>query len=80
LQKSEAEKVKKEMAAEMGYSHPQQVSKLASGVKAPDASEIIYLAKAAQMQPIKVLADFESERHPELAHVWQEVASRITPV
>lgn len=63
-------KTQKEMANEMGYEHPAQVSKIATGVKAANASEIIYLAKAAKMDPIRVLAEIESERHPELAGVW----------
>jgi transcriptional regulator with XRE-family HTH domain len=70
LAKVRSGKSQKDMAHDMGYSHPQQLSKIAAGVKAPDASEIIYLATAAQMEPIKVLAEIESERHPELAFVW----------
>lgn len=78
LAKVRSGKSQKDMAEEMGYSHGNYVSKIAKGVKAPDASEIIYFAKEANMPPIKVLADIESERHPELAHVWKEVSKRIT--
>ncbi len=77
LAKVRSGKSQKEMAADMGYTHPQQVSKIAAGVKAADASEIIYFAQAAQMEPIDVLADFESERHPELAAVWKQVKSNM---
>lgn len=70
-------KTQKEMAADMGYSHPQQVSKLAAGIKAADASEILYLAEAAKMEPIEVLAEFESQRHPQLAEVWRTTIQRM---
>lgn len=77
LAKVRSGKTQKEMAQDMGYSHPQQVSKLASGIKAADASEILYLAEAAHMQPIEVLAEFESQRHPELAAVWKTTIERM---
>ncbi len=78
LAKVRSGKSQKAMATEMGYTHAQQVSKLASGVKMANASEIIYLAEAAHMQPIKVLAEVEAERHPELAHVWKQITDRLT--
>lgn len=80
LAKVRSGKSQKEMAQEMGYTHPNFVSKIATGVKAADASEIIYLAQAANMEPIEVLADFESERHPELAAVWKNVKANMRNV
>jgi transcriptional regulator with XRE-family HTH domain len=77
LAKVRSGKSQKEMALDMGYSHPQQLSKIAAGVKAADASEIIYLATAAEMPPIEVLADFETQRHPELAAVWKMTIDRM---
>jgi len=77
LAKVRSGKSQKEMALEMGYSNPAQMSKLASGMKAPDASEIVYLAQAAKMEPISVLAEIESERHPELAAVWKATLDRM---
>jgi transcriptional regulator with XRE-family HTH domain len=77
LAKVRSGKTQKEMALDMGYTNPAQMSKLASGLKAADASEILYLANAAQMEPIKVLADFETERHPELAAVWRMTIDRM---
>lgn len=70
-------KSQKVMAEEMGYNNANQVSKIATGVKAPDASEIIYLATAAKMPPIEVLADIESQRHPELAAVWKRTIENM---
>ncbi len=77
LAKVRSGKSQKVMAEEMGYTNAAQVSKLATGVKAPDASEIMYLAQAAKMQPIEVLADIESQRHPELAAVWKTTLDRM---
>lgn len=77
LAKVRSGKSQKEMALEMGYTNPAQMSKLASGIKAADASEILYLAEAAHMQPIEVLAEFESQRHPELAAVWKTTIERM---
>lgn len=76
LAKVRSGKSQKVMAEEMGYSNPNQVSKIATGVKAPDASEIIYFAEAANMPPIKVLAEIESERHPELAKIWEMILAK----
>lgn len=77
LAKVRSGKTQKEMAIDMGYNNPNQVSKLATGIKAPDASEIIYLAQTANMQPMEVLADIESQRHPELAQVWKTTLDRM---
>ncbi len=66
-------KQKKDMAAEMGHKHHTRLSKIATGHLQADASEIVYLAEAANMDPIRVLAEVESERHPELAQVWKRI-------
>ena len=76
LAKIRSGKTQKEMAQEMGYSHPNYVSKIATGAKAPDASEILYFAEAAKMQPIQVLAEIESKRRPELAKFWQMILQK----
>lgn len=62
---------RQELGAAMGHADKTRISKMASGRLKADASEIIYLAQAAKMQPIEVLAEIESERHPELAAVWK---------
>lgn len=77
LAKVRSGKTQKQMATEMGYSHPQKVSNIATGIKAPDASEIMYLAEAADMKPIEVLAEFEIQRHPELAAVWKKTIENM---
>lgn len=77
LAKIRSGKSQKEMAADMGYTHAAQVSKIASGIKAPDASEIIYFATAAKMEPFKVLAEMESQRHPALATMWKSITNHM---
>jgi len=77
LAKVRSGKSQKAMAEDMGYNNPNQVSKLATGIKAPDASEILYLAQAAKMEPITILAEFESQRHPELAAVWRATLDKM---
>lgn len=66
-------KRQKAMAEEMGHSDSTRLSKLSSGRLSADASEIVYLAEAAELPPIETLARIESERHPELAQVWEKV-------
>lgn len=69
-------KTRQVLGQEMGHQDGNRLSKMASGRLSADASEIIYLADVAKMPPIKVLAEIESKRHPELAQVWKEILSR----
>ncbi len=78
LAKVRSGKTQKEMAEEMGHKVKTRISKLGTGRLKADASEIIYLAEAAKMPPIDVLAQIESERHPELAQVWQSLIKKMT--
>lgn len=78
LAKIRSGKSQKAMAEEMGHGHPKRISKLSTGELIANASEIIYLAEAAHMPPIKVLAEIEAERHPDLAHVWKKVTDSLT--
>lgn len=64
------------LGAEMGHSDETRLSKIASGRLKADASEIIYLAETAQMPPIEILAEIESERHPELAKIWKRILTK----
>lgn len=73
LAKIRSGKQQQTLADEMGHNNHTRISKIAKGAAQPDASEIVYLAEAAKMDPIKVLAEFESERHPELAAVWKRI-------
>jgi len=70
-------KTQEAMAEEMGHSGKSRLSNIAAGKLKADASEIIYLAQAAKMEPISVLAEIESERHPELAAVWRTTLDRM---
>lgn len=70
-------KKKRELAAEMGHADETRVSKMGTGRLKADASELIYLAKQAKLDPIEVLASFERERHPELASVWDELLTSV---
>lgn len=75
-------KKKGALGAEMGHSDETRLSKMASGRLKADASEIVFLADAAKMPPIKVLAEIESQRHPELAKIWELILknSEMAPI
>lgn len=77
LAKVRSKKSQKELAAEMGHKNPHRISRIGTGQLEADASEILYLAQAAHMQPIEVLADIESQRHPALAQVWKTTLDGI---
>lgn len=77
LAKVRSHKSQKELAAEMGHKSPHRISRIGTGQLEADASEIVYLATAAQMQPIEVLADIESQRHPELAQIWRATLDKM---
>lgn len=70
-------KQKQTLAKEMGHADKTRISKIATGRLRADASEIVYLAEAAKLPPIKVLAAIESERHPALAFVWEKAQTGI---
>ena len=76
-----SKKTQGKLGQEMGHKVKSRISKIASGLLQPDASEIVYLARAAKLPEIETLAAIEIERHPELAEVWRLVvtkANRIT--
>ena len=77
LAKARSGKSQQEMANDMGHNGHTRLSKIAKGQLEPDASEIVYLASAANMEPIEVLADIESIRHPELAMVWESLKKKM---
>ena len=77
LAKVRSGKSQKEMATEMGYIHPQRISKLSKGELEANASEIVYLAEKANMKPIEVLAEFETQKHPQLAGVWKKTIENM---
>lgn len=62
-----------ELALEMGYKNQSQLSKLSAGEKKPNASEIVYLAVQAKLDPVKTLAEIEEQSHPEFAAIWQRI-------
>lgn len=70
-------KKRQELGAEMGHNDKHRISKLATERLKADASEIVFLAMAAKMNPIEVLAEVETERHPELSQVWQRVRENM---
>lgn len=77
LAKVRSGKSQKAMAEEMGHAHAKRISKISTGQLEADASEIVYLAQNAKMPPIEVLADIESQRHPELAAVWKRTIENM---
>lgn len=64
-------KSKGELARELGYEHQSKLTRLGAGQKAPNASEIVYLAEVAKLPPLETLADIEIQAHPELASAWK---------
>lgn len=76
LAKVRSGKTQTVMAQEMGHKVKTRISQIGSGRLKADASEIVYLAEAAKMPPIKVLAEIESERHPELAKIWTMILQK----
>ncbi len=70
-------KKKRELAAEMGHADETRLSKIGNGRLKADASEIVFFAMAAKMDPIEVLAEVETERHPELGQMWTRVRENM---
>lgn len=66
-----------QLAEEMGHADRTRLSKIASGRLKADASEIVYLAKEAKVDPIDKLAQIEGERNPVLANVWKGLSTHI---
>jgi hypothetical protein len=64
-------KKKATLADEMGHNDHTRISKIASGVAAPNSSEILYLAKQAHLPEIQTLAEIEAKANPHLAPMWQ---------
>ena len=62
-------KEQQQMAVEMGIT-ASRLSAVAKGKLQPSASEIAYLAQQAQTDPLRAIADIESEREPKLAPIW----------
>ncbi|MGY8548918.1 hypothetical protein L0947_21790 [Paracidovorax citrulli] len=63
-------KERKALAREMGI-EASRLSNLASGKLKATASEIAYLATAAQTDVLQAIADVETEREPKMAPIWQ---------
>lgn len=66
-------KSKGQMAAELGLSSQSAMTKMATGERDFRASEIIYLAAAAKLDPIETLKELEQSARPHLADVWEAV-------
>jgi hypothetical protein len=65
-------KSKGELARELGYPHQSKITRLANGDTEPNASEVVYLAGAANLPPLETLAELESAAHPHLAQAWKQ--------
>ena len=62
-------KEQQQMAVEMGIT-ASRLSAVAKGKLQPSASEIAYLAQQAHTDPLRAIADIESEREPKFAPIW----------
>lgn len=54
-----------------------RISEWKKGKYRPAASQIIYLADKAQLPAIEVLAEFETETHPEMAGFWKKAVREL---
>jgi hypothetical protein len=60
------------MAAEMGID-PTRLTNIGKGKLKANASEVAYLAQQAQTDPLRAIADIETEREPKFAPIWQRL-------
>lgn len=67
-------KEQQQMATEMAIT-ASRLSAIAKGKLQPNASEVAYLAQQAQTDPLKAIADIESEREPKFAPIWAKLLS-----
>ena len=65
-------KEQQQMAVEMGIT-ASRLSAVAKGKLQPSASEIAYLAQQAHTDPLRAIADIESEREPKFAPIWESL-------
>ena len=54
-----------------------RISEWKKGKYKPGPSQIIYLAEKAQLPAIEVLAELETEQHPEMASFWKKAVSEL---
>lgn len=66
----------KDFAKELRKS-PARISEWRSGNQKPDANEIAFFARKAQLKVLETLAEIEMSLHPEFANIWQEAVSEI---
>ena len=62
-------KEQQEMAAEMGID-ASRLTNIGKGKLKANASEIAYLAHLAKTDPLRAIAEIESEREPRFAPMW----------
>lgn len=62
-------KEQQEIAADMGID-PSRLTNIGKGKLKPNASEVAYLAQLAKTDPLRAIAEVESEREPKFAHMW----------
>jgi DNA-binding XRE family transcriptional regulator len=65
-------KEQQQMAAEMGID-PTRLTNIGKGKLKANASEVAYLAQQAQTDPLRAIADIETEREPKFAPIWQRL-------
>lgn len=73
LAKARSGKTQLEMAAEMGHKNHSRITQLNTERLEPNTSELRYLAIQAKLDPAKVIAEYEREKHPALAWIWGAV-------
>ncbi len=67
-------KEQQQMAAEMGID-PTRLTNIGKGKLKANASEVAYLAHQAKTDPLRAIAEVESEREPKFATMWANLLS-----
>lgn len=73
---AEAKKGRKELAREMGM-NPNRLSDWKAGSRKPDATEVLYMAAAAGLEPEATLAEVMAELDPRYRGIWANMARKL---
>lgn len=65
-----------ELARELGRNQT-RISEWKKGERTPDASEIAFFARKAQLRVLETLAEIEMAINPQFADLWKEAVSEI---
>ncbi|MFZ4551891.1 MAG: helix-turn-helix domain-containing protein [Aquabacterium sp.] len=67
----------KELAADMGK-HQNRLTEWKKGTHKPDADEIAFLAKTAELPIVETIAQIQNELGNRYAEIWRETLGKLT--